>query len=541
MSIFHSNFLRDISSLLNDADDFNVIINVGKYENIKEFRAHSVILRARCPYFKAALSNGWITKQNDMIMFTKPNITPTVFEMVLKYIYTGELDLTNQLGSILDLLVASDELLLEELFTHVQEYLIEKQTTWVQENFDLILPIAFKLTECKKLQDYCLDSICANPQPFITSKKFRSLDKNILYGLLKRDDFSVEEGVIWDYLIKWGIKQTPGLGKKNSDRIKWSNSNYQALKKTLNQFIPLIRFTEFSSSEYFDKIRPYKAIIPINIYDEIEEYYFKNVQPKTMNLTPRKKIIESNLIKPKLANIITNWIERKGKKDLLNKYKFELIYRSSQDGLNINTFRTKCNEQGQCLVLVKHSNSTKIYGGYNPLCFTNTIMQYYNTTESFIFSFENSKDIQNMKISRVNNNYTLHENYNDGFNFLNTLYMNGQQIYFDNHGYYDENISNVLNPYLGTNFIPEEIEMHSTHIIYYEMTFLERKIIGNMDIYNISDVKDYPFELLNPEFEQIKYYNELKKLINKPIKFSYYFNGQFYYCGAEYVKGMKIY
>ncbi|CAB4399514.1 unnamed protein product [Rhizophagus irregularis] len=314
MSIFHSNFLRDISSLLNDADDFNVIINVGKYENIKEFRAHSVILRARCPYFKAALSNGWITKQNDMIMFTKPNITPTVFEMVLKYIYTGELDLTNQLG-------------------------------------------------------------------------------------------------------------------------------------------------KFSSSEYFDKIRPYKAIIPINIYDEIEEYYFKNVQPKTMNLTPRKKIIESNLIKPKLANIITNWIERKGEKDLLHKYKFELIYRSSQDGLNINTFRTKCNEQGQCLVLVKHSNSTKIYGGYNPLYFTNTIMQYYNTTESFIFSFENSKDIQNMKISRVNNNYTLHENYNDGFNFLNTLYMNGQQIYFDNHGYYDENISNVLNPYLGTNFIPEEIEV----------------------------------------------------------------------------------
>jgi hypothetical protein len=63
-----------------------------------------------------------------------------------------------------------------------------------------------------------------------------------------------------------------------------------------------------------------------------------------------------------------------------------------------------------------------------------------------------------------------------------------------------------------------------------------------MDIYNISDVKDYPFELLNPEFEQIKYDKELKKLIiNKPIKFSYYFNGQFYYCGAEYVKGMKIY
>jgi hypothetical protein len=81
-SIFHSNFLRDISFILNDADDYNVIIKVGEYE--KEFRAHSVILRARCPYFKSALSSEWITKENDMIVFKKPNITPIVFDMILK-------------------------------------------------------------------------------------------------------------------------------------------------------------------------------------------------------------------------------------------------------------------------------------------------------------------------------------------------------------------------------------------------------------------------------------------------------------------------
>ena len=57
----------------------------------------------------------------------------------LRYIYTGELNLTKQLGKdILELLVASDELLLEELFQHVQDYLIEKQTKWVHENFVLV-------------------------------------------------------------------------------------------------------------------------------------------------------------------------------------------------------------------------------------------------------------------------------------------------------------------------------------------------------------------------------------------------------------------
>ena len=82
--ISHSNLSRDLSLILNDADDFNVIIQVGENQNVKEFRAHSVILRARSPYFKSALSADWVTKKNDMIMFNKPNITPIVFEMILK-------------------------------------------------------------------------------------------------------------------------------------------------------------------------------------------------------------------------------------------------------------------------------------------------------------------------------------------------------------------------------------------------------------------------------------------------------------------------
>jgi hypothetical protein len=80
----HSGLSKDLSLILNDADDFNVIIQVGENQNIREFRAHSVILRARSPYFKSALSSEWITKMNNMIMFNKPNISPKVFDMILK-------------------------------------------------------------------------------------------------------------------------------------------------------------------------------------------------------------------------------------------------------------------------------------------------------------------------------------------------------------------------------------------------------------------------------------------------------------------------
>jgi hypothetical protein len=116
--------------------------------------------------------------------------------------------LTKQSGeNILGLLISSDELLIEELFNHVQDYLIEKQTNWVQENFALVLHTVFQLASCKKLQDYCLKSICKNPEPFISSKTFPLLDKDVLFGLLKRDDLQIDEIDAWNCLIKWVLNK----------------------------------------------------------------------------------------------------------------------------------------------------------------------------------------------------------------------------------------------------------------------------------------------------------------------------------------------
>ncbi|PKY41538.1 BTB-domain-containing protein [Rhizophagus irregularis] len=465
---FHSELSQDISLLLNDTDDYNVIIQTGEGKNSREFRAHSIILKIRSPYFKN-LSTKWVVQKNNMIEIKKPNIRPTVFEIILKYIYTGEVNLTKRPGAdILGLLIATDELLLEKLFRHVQNHLIKNQTAWIKQNYVHILHTISKLSSCKKLQDHCIESICLDPQPLITSKEFLSLDKDILYELFKRDDLQVEETVAWDYLMKWSIEQTPGLGSKNNDRTKWNDNNYKALKETLSKFIPLIRFAEIPSDDFFDKVRPYKAVLPHHIYEELVLFYYKDTLPKSITLPPRvgKVKVESKLINPKQANIIACWIERKNEKNvsLDKKYKFDLLYHSKQSGLNINTFRNKCNNQGACLVLAKSQQSAKIYGGYNPIGFTNANGQWRGTTESFIFSFENSEDIQNMKISRINNNYNTYAiyDYNSyGFSFGNTFNLNSdKRIYCSNNGYYDGNLNNVLNPHINQNgyFIPEDTE-----------------------------------------------------------------------------------
>ncbi|RIA83941.1 hypothetical protein C1645_742706 [Glomus cerebriforme] len=387
-SNYYSELSKDFSSILNDSDKTDVIIQVGKNEDTEEFRAHSIILRARSQYFEKAFSSRWVTKKDDMFTFNKPNITPVDFDIILKYIYSGEVDLTKKTGeNIFGLLIASDELLIKELFNHAQDYLIEEKTTWIQENYNLIFDTVYKFMNCKKLQDYCLESICSNPQSF----NVNLLDEKIIHNLLEQDDLQVEEIDVWNLLIKWGIKQTPGLNK-NSDITKWNNENYEALKKTLDGFIPLIRFVGISHNDYFDKVRPYKAIIPNQIYEEIEEFYIKCTLPNTTNLAPRG-MIQSKIIKQKLSNIIITWINRK---NLNSFYKFNLIYRLSRDR-NIFNVRDKCIKQGgPVLILIKTKNLDKVFGGYSPL-----MLSSVSTTESFIFSFENSEDTKNMKISRV--------------------------------------------------------------------------------------------------------------------------------------------
>ncbi|CAB4385496.1 unnamed protein product [Rhizophagus irregularis] len=244
---------------------------------------------------------------------------------------------------------------------------------------------------------------------------------------------------------------------------KWNNENYEELRKTLNQFIPLIRFVEISSDDFFDKVRPHKAIISHHIYEVLEEYYYKKTLPITTTLPPRtgkSGSLASTIIKPKLANIISNWIDRNNSAAHSNndKYKFSLIYLMSRDGFDCRTFYNKCNEQGPNVVLVR-VQSKKIYGGYNPIGYTGK-NKWLSSTESFIFSFENDQDIHNMKVSRsLGTSFSIFDYCNNKklFSFGDMLYIYGQKLHVGyNNDHYENNFGNGESLY-----IIEEIEVFS--------------------------------------------------------------------------------
>ncbi|CAG8543230.1 2922_t:CDS:2, partial [Ambispora leptoticha] len=125
---------QDIARLYQEADDYNVKITVGEEPNEQTFFAHSVILRARSPFFRAALSHKWRNTQDseDKITFSKPNIHPKIFRIILKYLYTGTVSFYQKNNDYTSLLIAADELALTSLVDHIQDHIINEDIKWLQ-------------------------------------------------------------------------------------------------------------------------------------------------------------------------------------------------------------------------------------------------------------------------------------------------------------------------------------------------------------------------------------------------------------------------
>ena len=75
---------NDFEKLLQNEEDFNVIIYVGEDENMKEIHAHSNILRIRSQYFRTAFSNELTEKKDGNFIFVISNITPQFFKIILR-------------------------------------------------------------------------------------------------------------------------------------------------------------------------------------------------------------------------------------------------------------------------------------------------------------------------------------------------------------------------------------------------------------------------------------------------------------------------
>jgi hypothetical protein len=110
---------------------------------------------------------------------------------------------------ILKLLLAVDELNIQQLVPYIQEYLIEHQIEFLHQNPTGIIETVYQHKTFTDLWNFCLEKICEEPKILFNSDKFINLKAPfILELLLKRDDLNMDEIEIWEGLLKWCFYST---------------------------------------------------------------------------------------------------------------------------------------------------------------------------------------------------------------------------------------------------------------------------------------------------------------------------------------------
>ena len=88
---FFEKLSNNYLELLDDKEDFNVVINIGESPNTKIFRAHSAILRYRSLYFSNELKN-IIKDKNNIKTLNLKNVSAQQFEIIIRCVilYTSD-------------------------------------------------------------------------------------------------------------------------------------------------------------------------------------------------------------------------------------------------------------------------------------------------------------------------------------------------------------------------------------------------------------------------------------------------------------------
>ncbi|RHZ64804.1 hypothetical protein Glove_320g143 [Diversispora epigaea] len=377
---FFDKLSQDFSELLDDKKEYNVVIEVDKEKNKKSFTSHSVVLRYRSTYFTKELENP-ATNENNFKTIIKPNISAQIFEIILKYIYGGIVTIENlETKIIYELMIVANELEFKELSEKLESYLVESKASWLRTHFSRVYHSIFdsnKCNELKGLKQFYNDIITKHPNLIFESEDFTSLQEAALISILEKDNLQLEEIKIWDYVIKWGIAQNSTLPRNLEE---WSEENFKTLKTTLQQCLPLIRYFYISEKDIWEKLKPYRNILGMQLWDDLFQHrIFPNQPVKSLVLPERiisnpelpQRINEliSTIINDEHVAEISTWIDRKSTiYSLANvPYKLQLILRGSKDGFQPKTFWNMYNGHAGTVVIAKVAGTDEILGDFTSL------------------------------------------------------------------------------------------------------------------------------------------------------------------------------
>ncbi len=200
-----------------------------------EFPCHRLVLAASSPYFKAMfLSDLEESTKREIIL---KDIEPGVMGMILRYIYTSDINLTEH--NVQDIFMVANMYQIPSIFSVCVSYLQQKL---VLSNCLAIFRLGL-LLDCPRLAMEARDFICDRYALIIRDQDFHQLGPSELAAIITCDSLNVErEELVFESLMDWVEYDT---GERLNE---------------LPQLLHCVRFRLVPSSYFNEKVEGHRLI-----------------------------------------------------------------------------------------------------------------------------------------------------------------------------------------------------------------------------------------------------------------------------------------
>ncbi|GAM22301.1 hypothetical protein SAMD00019534_054760, partial [Acytostelium subglobosum LB1] len=262
--------IQDIIDSSGDADDA-----ASSQQSFDKIYAHRHIVQTHSEYFRILLTNGM--RESTQQEITIPNIPTDVFYNILQFLYTSKLDINED--NINNIYLVCDQLLLDDgkqlCRSHVQSMdnaILEK----LLYGTDII---------CTELNNLFIDQAVANATYFLQEERVAKLTRDMLLGILQKEDMPMKEVEIFKSTATW-IKADIGYPPPTDD------DGVSSLAELFNY----IRFPTMEWEELSTVVEPTK-LVPTNLLVEAYRHLSKPkncplavCDANNLRLMQRKKI-----------------------------------------------------------------------------------------------------------------------------------------------------------------------------------------------------------------------------------------------------------
>uniref|UniRef100_A0A1I8M4A6 BTB/POZ domain-containing protein 9 n=1 Tax=Musca domestica TaxID=7370 RepID=A0A1I8M4A6_MUSDO len=231
--------------------------------------AHRVMLAARSEYFRALLYGGLSESTQTEIHLKVP---VEAFKSLLRYIYSGHMSLAQMdEDNILDTLGLANQYGLSELELSISDYLRQYLALG---NVCAILDAA-RLYNLEKLTKVCLTFMDRNAADILQHDSFKSLSKESLEEVLRRDSFFAPEVQIFIAVWEW-CKHNPNVDIKS--------------------VVSFVRLPLMNLEDLLHVVRPSGILNPDKLLDAIEEQNTSKYLPYRAALWPEENVATAKFV-----------------------------------------------------------------------------------------------------------------------------------------------------------------------------------------------------------------------------------------------------